>query len=199
MKLYQQKFGYGKLPTKKFLENLYIKNTLQQIADKLGTTKTRVRKWFDLLKIEKLPRGFRNNFQFDLPEKKLRKMVNSGMTNIEIKNFFGCSRGVVTGSLRKFGIRRNFKTTELQKYRSRVYWLSDRNYRENIDQINPNRYKRTLCGTKNGYQLDHIKSVVECFRGGITIEQASDISNLQLIPWRENLTRRNFSHGKINS
>ena len=45
---------------------------------------------------------------------------------------------------------------------------------------------------ENGYQLDHIVSVRECFDSGISIEMCADITNLQMIPWERNLQKRIF-------
>lgn len=58
--------------------------------------------------------------------------------------------------------------------------------------LNPNNFPRTLCGVEGGYQLDHILSIKKCYNVGKTIEEASSISNLQLISWKENLEKRTF-------
>jgi hypothetical protein len=70
-----------------------------------------------------------------------------------------------------------------------VHGLSNKNYKLNIDIINPNNYPRTICGIDGGWQLDHIIPIKECFELGIPIEEAADISNLRMLPWRENLMR----------
>jgi len=64
MKLKEQKIKYKQIPPKEELIELYKSNTLQQIANFYGTTKTRVRKWFDNLEIEKRPQGGGNNRKF---------------------------------------------------------------------------------------------------------------------------------------
>jgi len=78
---------------------------------------------------------------------------------------------------------------EYKRYACRVHGLSNKNYKLNIDIINPNNYPRTICGIDGGWQLDHIIPIKECFELGIPIEEASDISNLRMLPWRENLMR----------
>ena len=78
---------------------------------------------------------------------------------------------------------------DYKDYKNAVYRLSQKVYEENIEIINPNNYPRTRMGVEEGWQLDHIKPVIECFREGITIEEASSISNLRMLPWKENLMR----------
>jgi len=75
-------------------------------------------------------------------------------------------------------------------YARKVHGLSQKTYEENIDIINPNRFKRTLCGVEGGYQLDHIISVRECFEQNIPVEEASRVENLRMLPWKENLMRQ---------
>jgi hypothetical protein len=82
------------------------------------------------------------------------------------------------------------ETPEYKKYRNRVSKLSELTYCENIDIINPNNHPRTLCGIADGYQLDHIRSVKECFLSGISPEVCSKIENLQMLPWKDNLLKR---------
>jgi len=36
-----------------------------------------------------------------------------------------------------------------------------------------------------GYQLDHIKTVWECFKLKIAPEEAASLNNLRMLPWRE--------------
>ena len=78
---------------------------------------------------------------------------------------------------------------DYKDYKNAVYRLSQKVYEENIETINPNNYPRTRMGVDGGWQLDHIKPVIDCFREGITIEEASNINNLRMLPWKENLMR----------
>lgn len=78
---------------------------------------------------------------------------------------------------------------DYKDYKNAVYRLSQKVYENNREKINPNNYPRTRMGVDDGWQLDHIKPVIECFREGISIEKASDISNLRMLPWMENLMR----------
>ena len=81
-------------------------------------------------------------------------------------------------------------TKEYRRYRNRVTKLTEKIYLENIDILNPQRLPRTVCGVSEGYQLDHIISVRNCFDLGWTPEEASKLENLQLLPWKINLTKR---------
>lgn len=78
---------------------------------------------------------------------------------------------------------------DYKDYKNAVYRLSQKVYEENIEIINPNNYPRTRMGVDGGWQLDHIKPVIDCFREGITIEEASNINNLRMLPWKDNLMR----------
>jgi hypothetical protein len=79
-----------------------------------------------------------------------------------------------------------------KRYKQQVYKLTEKTYVDNIDIINPQRLPRTLCGVEGGYQLDHKKPIKECYIEGLTVEETSSIDNLDLIPWKENLSKRNF-------
>lgn len=93
-------------------------------------------------------------------------------------------KGVGNGKIR------NPQITEFKRYSRKVHKLSHETYLKNIDIINPNRYKRTLAGVADGWQLDHIIPIKECFKKGIPAEDAAKLENLRMLPWRENLMRQ---------
>ena len=82
--------------------------------------------------------------------------------------------------------RWNKNKTEFKKYCNKVRLLTERIYKENLNILNPHGLKRTLCGVEDGYQLDHKISVKFGFENNISPEELSKVSNLQLIPWKEN-------------
>jgi len=84
---------------------------------------------------------------------------------------------------------RNPETPEYTRYKNAVHKLSEKIYVDNIETINPDKHPRTLCGVDGGWQLDHIKTVRECFDAGTTPEEASKLENLRMLPWKENLMR----------
>lgn len=72
------------------------------------------------------------------------------------------------------------------QYYKKVSRLTERNYRQHKHLINPNSYNRALAGTVNGYQLDHKIPVIYGFLNNIAAHIIADITNLQMLPWREN-------------
>ena len=86
--------------------------------------------------------------------------------------------------------KKNPKTPEFRKYSNRVAVLTKKVYQKYKDIINPNNYKRTLAGVEGGYQLDHIISVKYGFDHNIPPEEISDLKNLQMLPWKTNLNKR---------
>ena len=85
---------------------------------------------------------------------------------------------------------RNILTPEYKRYARKVHGLSQKIYEQNINIINPNNYPRTRCGIDGGWQLDHIIPIKECFEKGLTPQEASQISNLRMLPWKDNLMRQ---------
>lgn len=82
--------------------------------------------------------------------------------------------------------RWNPNKSQYREFSSKVRDLSEIVYRNNIELINPDNYPRTLCGVEGGYQLDHIISIKYGFDNGMTPEELSEISNLQILPWKDN-------------
>ena len=191
MKLKNQKFKYGEIPSKEYLENLYPKHTQQEIADMHGTYKSRVRKWLKHHNISIKVQGGGNNHKYKYKKEELIELINSRYTNKQLAEYFECSKSNICRVLKKLDIKRNYSISEFQKYKNRVHRLSERIYVDNKDILNPENKPRTLCGVKGGYQLDHIKSIKECFIDNISEEDCSKLENLQFITWEENLNKRN--------
>jgi hypothetical protein len=53
-----------------------------------------------------------------------------------------------------------------------------------------------LRGIQDGWQLDHIIPVKECFEKNISPEEASLVTNLRMLPWRQNVTRNRDKNKK---
>lgn len=85
---------------------------------------------------------------------------------------------------------RNPATPEYKKYAKQVHGLSQKIYEQNKHIINPNNYPRTLCGVEGGWQLDHITPIKECFEKGLSPQEAAQVSNLRMLPWKNNLMRQ---------
>lgn len=204
MKLKEQKIKYKQTPSKEDLVELYKSNTLQEIANFYGTTKTRVRKWFDRLGIEKRPQGGGNNRKFiDLiTEDELIQLIKSKKTNKQIAKILGCSVSNVCRLLSRYGLKREYDMTEYKKYSNKVRRLTEKNYVKYFTVINPNNHPRTLCGVDGGYQVDHKLSVRFCYDNNIFEEVCSSVDNLQMIEWSQNLNKRYvniFEENYVNS
>jgi len=74
-------------------------------------------------------------------------------------------------------------------YKQKVRSLSNKIYQDKVEILNPEGHQRGLAGEVGAYHLDHKVSIMECFKRGWTIEQASDISNLQMLKWEENILK----------
>lgn len=83
--------------------------------------------------------------------------------------------------------------TAYELYESRVNRITEYNYRNYKEKINPNNYKRART---NGYHLDHKFSKQEGFLQGIAPEIIGHWSNLQMLPAKEN--RLKYSACSIN-
>jgi hypothetical protein len=83
------------------------------------------------------------------------------------------------------------KISEYKKYKREVlYWTNQ----QDINNL-PNIDKRGKCGIPNAYQLDHKMEIAEGFYNKINPKIIGDISNLQMIPWEENLKKRKYTAG----
>jgi len=92
----------------------------------------------------------------------------------------------MAGYIAKFKLSERART-DLRAYTRKVRGLSEKTYRDNIDIINPNRHPRML--GNQGWHLDHVISIVKCFKRGWVPEQAAVLGNLQLLPAGENLSK----------
>lgn len=80
-------------------------------------------------------------------------------------------------------------TPEYRKYRNRVATLTKITYNQYKDIINPEGHTRAIAGVAGGYHLDHVISCREGFESNMPPEQISDVSNLQMLPWRDNIVK----------
>ena len=63
-------------------------------------------------------------------------------------------------------------------------------YKQSLNELE-NYDKRGRMGVEGAYQIDHIISVDEGFKKGISAEKIGHISNIQILPWKENLEKSN--------
>lgn len=96
----------------------------------------------------------------------------------------------LVGYMKKHG-RDTYGGKEFDDYQWHVRKLSNRTYDKHIDIINPLRHLRAKAGSHpDAWNLDHVIPIIECFKRGWTIEQAAALTNLQMLPARENLRKR---------
>lgn len=85
--------------------------------------------------------------------------------------------------------RWNPNKPEFLEYSRKVRWLSEKTYETHKHLINPHNYPRTLCGVEGGYQLDHKVSIKEGFMRNLSVDVLADVSNLQLLSWKDNRSK----------
>ena len=84
-------------------------------------------------------------------------------------------------------------------YKSHVTSITEKNYRKYHKQINPSGHVRALAGVKGAYHLDHIVSVRMCYDNNVPVELCASVDNLQMLPWTDNVTNRQYIKGTISS
>ena len=84
---------------------------------------------------------------------------------------------------------RDPETPKYARYRREVWRLTKRAYDRFKSEINPMDLPRGLCGVLGAHQLDHIISIREGYDKHLSPEKIAAKSNLQMLPWRENLRK----------
>lgn len=187
------KIKYNQYPDKEEFSKLYETLSQQELGNYYGCNKLRVRKWIDHFGLLRRTQGGGNNRKYDLKEENLREMVNNGYSNQDIIQVLQINNiSSLNQWFKKFNIKRNYNTNEYKKYCRKVRYLTETEYSKYSNEINPKKFPRTLCGVDGGYQLDHIKGVSECFCSGVSIEDCASKNNLQMLPWKNNLSKRIF-------
>ncbi len=105
-----------------------------------------------------------------------------------------CNKTVKRLKMQQFNIDRHNKFQETpndwKAYKHKVYMLTRSSYRKFKQEINPNDLPLGLAGTKDAYHLDHKLSVRFCFEHYIPAAICGHKSNLQMLPWLENVLKR---------
>jgi len=86
---------------------------------------------------------------------------------------------------------------EWEIYRNSAHELTRLEYNKNKHIINPKNLPRGKAGVVGAYHLDHIVPVRFCFDNNIPLEVCAHISNLQMCPWRDNISSRNHIKGSL--
>lgn len=105
-----------------------------------------------------------------------------------------CNKDSKRNKMRAFNEKRH---QEAQKrligwaaYKHRVYMLTRSSFKKYKQQINPENLPVGRAGVVGAYHLDHIKSVKYCFENNVTPEDCAHWSNLQMLPWLDNIRKR---------
>lgn len=80
--------------------------------------------------------------------------------------------------------------SEWKKYRAEVTRHTRKTYAKHKDVINPQNLPFGRAGTHGAYHLDHIVSVKYGFDNDIDPIQLANVSNLRVIPWLDNIVKR---------
>lgn len=87
--------------------------------------------------------------------------------------------------------------TQWMGYKSIVVSMTRKTYLANKHIINPHNHPIGKCGTDGAYQVDHIVSKAIGFQLGISPELLSHHTNLQMLPWEENLAHKDKFKGEV--
>lgn len=80
---------------------------------------------------------------------------------------------------------------DYQKYKRAIYTASRKTYNQNIHSLNPNNLCLGRCGVKGAYQIDHKVPISLGYKLNIPVAIMSLVENLQLMSWKDNLTKSN--------
>jgi hypothetical protein len=128
--------------------------------------------------------------------------INCGHTFTSLsKNLLGwgvtcsvCARTYKTSILNAWSENNSARwrqtASEWKKYRAEVTRHTRKTYAKHKDTINPHNLPFGRAGTDGAYHLDHIVSVRYGFDNGIPPQQLANVSNLRVIPWLENVVKR---------
>lgn len=104
-------------------------------------------------------------------------------------NRYGTYNKGKTGAVGPNHPRWNPNKKSFQTYAYRVRRITEENYAKDMDFINPHAMPRTKCGVDGGFQLDHKVSIKIGHKWGINPRWMGATSNLQMLPWEENLAK----------
>jgi hypothetical protein len=115
---------------------------------------------------------------------------NKGKMNVQSK-LYGKDNPGVRSRLKKLGISYDEYMSTWKEDKKR-YYVMVRQITENqpIHTLENYDKGRSLAGTPNGYQLDHIISIGHGFENKIPPNVIGNIENLQFIKWEDNLRKQ---------
>lgn len=112
-----------------------------------------------------------------------------------------CAKLYKTGVINASSERRSnaWKRTapEWKVYRSNVTKHTRVTYKANKHIVNPHNYPTGRAGTPGAYHLDHIVPVRWCFERNVPPEIVANVTNLQMLPWLDNVASRDHIKGEL--
>ncbi len=79
--------------------------------------------------------------------------------------------------------------TEFYRYKSIVLYITEQ-FRHEITK----GYKTGLAGTPGAYHIDHIFSIMQGYKDGVSPILVGSKTNLKMIPWKENISKHSASN-----
>ena len=166
-----------------------------RVCKSCATTATNNKRWENPVAVLKQSQRFLEN-----NPSKGKPAWNRGVPRDEVtkekikqtKQLNGGSSGERNANYGKF--KHHSTSSDYQAYHNRVRVLTER-VRFSIP--NYDESKRGKCGVSGAHQIDHIKSILDCWYEGLAAEQAASLNNLRFIPWKENLNYRRWNRCKI--
>lgn len=187
--------------------NLQIEHTTiqsQEKADKLASRSSQAaklcrsciatninnRRWSDPVELERQSQRFlKNNPSKNKPawNRGIPRDESTKQKIRESKKNNGGTSGELNPNYGKFKYHNT--RSDYKQYLNRVRVLTERNrfLIKGYDET-----KRGKAGIPGMYQIDHIKSIIDCWYEKLSPEQAADVLNLRFIPWEENLKIREW-------
>ncbi len=156
--------------------------------EKEKRTKTNIKKY-----------GIHHNFCKDHPSRKKwekEMFLNEGITNVR-------QRREVADKIQKKSLETKYRLglairpellDDWTNYKRLVHKQSNKNFKENHNQLNPKKLKRG----RNKYHLDHIYSKYDGFINNIPVYIISHPVNLQLLPESVNISKGRESEITLN-
>ena len=183
------------LPVDEIIERYRNGESANVIANDLGFAKSSVLK---LLEDNEVPRD--NDYKYEHPmDDSIKRLYIEGKSILKVSELLGVPYTTVHTRLHKhniirtedrYGLGINYedyvkKLTEFKKYWNQVINETKKQPIRDLDNYD----KRGLTGIDGAYHLDHRFSIFEGFKQGIEPEVIGNISNLEFIPWEDNLSK----------
>jgi len=183
------------LPVDNIIERYKNGESANIIANDLGFAKSSVLK---VLEDNEIPRD--NEYMYEHPmDDEIKRLYIEGMSILNVSHQLGLPYTTVNARLHKFNLVRtedkhglgmdyNEYVKLLPAYKK--YWNSviSITNKQPIDGL-INSDKRGFTGVNGAYHLDHKFSIFEGFKQGVDPELIGNITNLEFIPWEENLSK----------